>query len=85
LIAALFPDLRGRPLANAILETIRDYETTAWPADRDAGRRPHGPVGLIFDLLTLGGRRLDYESLRRLGKNSVANTQIHACLEAEKG
>jgi hypothetical protein len=83
--ATCFPNLSGRPLANAIAGMIRDYETTAWPADRDAGRRPHGPLGLIFDPLMLGGRRLDHESLRRLvGKNSIANTHARDCLVAEQ-
>lgn len=79
-----FPDLSGRPLANAIAKMIRDYETAAWPGDRGNYRRPHGPLGLVFDLLTLGGRRLDHESLRRLGKNSVANTHARDCIEAEQ-
>jgi hypothetical protein len=86
-IAAMcFPDLRGRPLANAITGMIYDYETTAWPADRDAGRRPHRPNGLAFDLLMLGGRRLDHESLRRIvvGKNSIANTHARDCIAAEQ-
>jgi hypothetical protein len=84
--ATCFPDLSGRPLANAIAGMIRDYETTAWPADRDAGRRPHGPNGLVFDLLMLGGRRLDHESLRRIvvGKSSIANTHVHDCIGAEQ-
>jgi hypothetical protein len=83
-IAASFPGMSGRTLANAILETIRDYEMTAWPDDRDNCRRPAGSDGLVFDLLMLGGRRLDHESLRRLGKNSVANTHARDCIDAEQ-
>jgi hypothetical protein len=63
--ATCFPDLAGRPLARAVDSLISRYETTAWPADRDAGRRPHGPNGLVFDLLALRVRRLDQDALRK--------------------
>jgi hypothetical protein len=83
--ATCFSGLSGRPFANAITNMISRYEIGAWPDDRDNGRRPHGPDGLVFDLLALGGRRLDHESLRRIvGKNSIANTHVPDCIGAEQ-
>ena len=49
-----FPDLCGRPLANAVWQLIAGYEARRWPSDRAAGHRPDGAAGLAHDVLNSG-------------------------------
>jgi hypothetical protein len=51
LVAAQPAGLSCLALAIRIAEPLLRYETTAWPRDRDAGRRPPGLDGLLYDLL----------------------------------
>jgi hypothetical protein len=86
-----FPDLTGVPLARAIAAAIGRYEASSWRFDRDNGRRPAGLNGLVFDLLALGGRRLDVEALRKLpgifrageyqNQDLRFGEQVESCLE----
>jgi hypothetical protein len=76
--------LAGRPLANAITAMILRYETTAWPADRRRGRRPHGPDGLIFDLLSHRGPRLAQDALRKtVGKKRPRKSPVGELLSVD--
>jgi hypothetical protein len=69
--AEYFPELGGRPRANAIDRAIADYETRSWQRDRRSGNRRSGLPGLLFDLLALGAPLLSEESIRAvLGKKS---------------
>jgi hypothetical protein len=45
---------KGHPLARAVHQVLHEYETTAWPPDRDAHHRPDGEAGDCFDVLVNG-------------------------------
>lgn len=64
--ATCFPDLKGAPLARAIITGIDRYRASAWLRDHETGRRPAGANGLLYDLLALNERLLDVEALRKL-------------------
>jgi hypothetical protein len=49
-----FPGKRGHPLARAVYQLLHEYETTAWPRDRDAHHRPDAEAGDCFDVLING-------------------------------
>jgi hypothetical protein len=49
-----FPRLVGRPLADAVDKAGRNYETTSWPRDLAARRRPDGRNGDFYDVLSWG-------------------------------
>lgn len=60
-----FPALWGREAARAVGAAVRRYQTTSWPRDKCAGRRPDGLHGLSFDLLSVAELPGE-EVLRRL-------------------
>jgi hypothetical protein len=64
-IAAYFPDLRGRPLAERVDLAIGRYRAAGWKRDERAHRRPDGPSGEIFDLLRLGTPP-SFETIRKI-------------------
>ena len=74
-VATYFPELSGRPLANAIIRAIADYEARCWPRDRRSGNRRPGLPGALFELLTLGARPLTAGSIRALVKKPLGNSQ----------
>jgi hypothetical protein len=49
-----FPTLVGRPRAKAVDKAGRNYETTSWPRDHKAKRRPDGLRGDFYDVLSWG-------------------------------
>jgi hypothetical protein len=53
-LARRFPGKKGHPLARAVYRLLHEYETTAWPRDRDARHRPDGEAGDCFDVLVNG-------------------------------
>jgi hypothetical protein len=53
-LARRFPGKKGHPLARAVYQLLHEYETTAWPRDRDAHHRPDGEAGDCFDVLVNG-------------------------------
>lgn len=67
LSARWFPGLSGRAAARKVWEAASRYETTSWPRDRRAGRRPDGMAGDLFDVLRLG-ELPGFHSLRLLLK-----------------
>jgi hypothetical protein len=63
-VAAYFPGLCGRELARRMTAAERRYRTS-WPRDRNAGHRPDGLNGAVFDVLSLGEFPSE-EKLRKL-------------------
>ena len=59
------PEQAGREAARTIAGLVNRYETTSWPRDHRACRRPDGTNGFIYDVLTLG-QIPGEETLRRL-------------------
>jgi hypothetical protein len=55
-----------RAIAEEIATEIRSYTAAAWRVDREAGRRPAGRVGDLFDFLTANGPT-SADRIRRLG------------------
>ncbi len=65
-LAHQFPEKSLRARAGAIDIALIRYFTTAWPADRRAGRRPEGRKGALYDFLCANGEPLDQETIRHL-------------------
>lgn len=54
-LAAALGAMSGRAAACTISARLTRYESTAWPRDRAAGRRPTGPDGPAYDYLAAKG------------------------------